>query len=70
MNSPDSTEKPKSRTGFMCKIDFDHELGNAYGGNTIHPSVESLKEHHTCADECGIVEVEVRLINVISKGTH
>jgi hypothetical protein len=56
--------------GFMCKIDWDHELGNAYGGNTIHPSEESLRDKHKCTDECGIVEVEVTLVRVVKESDY
>ena len=49
----------------MCKIDFDHELSNAKGGNIIYPDLEDLKEHHDCWESCGVVEVEVTLVQVI-----
>lgn len=56
-------------TGFMCKIDWDHEIGNASRGTRVYPSINAIRAQHTCADECGIVEVEVRLARVISEGT-
>lgn len=46
--------------GYMCMIDWEHELGNAHDGNKVYPSIEALKEHHPMWAECGIVEVEVR----------
>ena len=52
-------------TGYMCKTDWDYELGNAEDGNHVYPSIEALKKHHTCWEECGIVEVEVRLKRVV-----
>ena len=58
----------KVRIGYMCKVDFDFELGEALGGNEIFPSVEDLKEHRKCTDECGVVEVEVRLRAVVESG--
>jgi hypothetical protein len=52
-------------TGFMCKVDWDHELGAALGGNTVFASEADLIANKKCTDECGIVEVEVRLKRVI-----
>ena len=66
----DRCEIAKTRTGFMCKIDFDHELGMASGGNRVHPSVEDLIREHTCAEDCGIVEVEIKLVRVVKEGEH
>jgi hypothetical protein len=55
----------------MDRVDFDYELGAALGGNTIHPSVEDLREPATHdLDECGIVEVEVRLVRVVEPGFY
>lgn len=54
-------------TGFMCKVDWDHELGEALGGNTIYPSQADLIANKKCTDECGIVEVEIRLKKVIQE---
>lgn len=54
----------KHEYGYMCKVDFDHELGCALGGNTIYPSLKDLKKHHS---EChfGSVKVKVSLEEVI-----
>lgn len=57
------------RTGYMCKIDFDYELGCASGGSRVYPSQRDLRACHKMADDCGIVEVQVTLIRVISPGT-
>ena len=35
------------RYGYMCKIDWDWELGEALGGNDIYPSLDDLKENHS-----------------------
>ena len=56
--------------GFMCRIDWDHEIGHAADGNRVYPSVRALKEFHNCAEDCGIVEVEVRLIRVVEEGNY
>jgi hypothetical protein len=54
-----------TKTGYMCKIDYDHELGHACGGTSVYSSLEDLKEHHDCWEECGIVEVKITLKEVI-----
>lgn len=53
--------------GYMCKTDFDYELGYASGGTRVHPSIEDLKRCSPCVDSCGIVEVEVILRKVIQE---
>jgi len=62
-------ETTEGVVGYMCRTDFDHELGYAEDGTTIYPSIESLHENRECAKHCGIVEVEVRLRKVVSHGT-
>ena len=47
------------RVGYMCAIDFDHELGEAWGGSKIYSSLDDLKEHHHCWEGCGIVKVKI-----------
>ena len=59
--------KEEPKIGYMCKIDFDYEVGNAAGGNPIHPSIEDLRRSHDYVDSCGIVEVEVVLRKVIKE---
>ncbi len=61
----DETARTKVR-GYMCAIDWEHEIGNASDGNKVYPSVEALKKHHTMWEECGIVEVEVTVISTIA----
>jgi hypothetical protein len=46
--------------GYMCRVDYECELGAAAGGNVVFPSLEDAKQNLRCADACGIVEVEVR----------
>ena len=50
---------------FMCKTDFDYELGLAEGGVQVYFSIEDLKRCRPCVEDCGIVKVEVRLLEVI-----
>jgi len=39
------------KQGWMDSIDFDHELGHACGGNSVHPSVEDCERCHPCIEE-------------------
>ena len=55
--------------GYMCRTDFDWELGMAADGNKIFPSVKALKHYRKCVKGCGIVRVRVTLDKVITKGT-
>lgn len=57
----------ETRTGFMCQIAFDCEIGNACS-TEVYSSVKSLLLNHDCANECGIVEVEVTLKRIIVEG--
>lgn len=50
--------------GYMDKIDYEYELGQADGGIVVFSSVEDLLANKHCARRCGIVEVEVRLVRV------
>lgn len=51
--------------GYMDKVDFDEELGQALSGNKVYPSIEALEKHQPCTKQCGIVKVEVRLAEVV-----
>ena len=51
--------------GYMCKTDWDYELGEALGGNSIYPSIEDLKKRRKCVSSCGIVKVRVELEEVV-----
>jgi hypothetical protein len=56
-------------TLFMCKTDFEYELGEAAGGNTVFPSLEDAKANLKCWQQCGIVEVKVEFVKTVEKGT-
>ncbi len=58
-------EMASKRYGYMCKIDYDYEIGSALGGNKIYPSIKDLARHHTCASSCGIVRVSIELDEVL-----
>lgn len=54
--------------GYMCRIAWECELGAAFQGSKIFPSIDSLKNHHKCTDDCGIVKVRVQLLSVVDDG--
>ncbi len=55
--------------GYMCRVDWDCELGGAMGGNTIYCDIKDLKEHRKCWKSCGIVEVKVYFSKLVEQGT-
>lgn len=56
--------------GYMCKVDFECELGEYHGGNLVYPSIEDIKHHRKCTEQCGIVEVEVVLKRVVQESDY
>ena len=57
---------------YMCKTDFELELGLAAGGVSVYSSIEDLEEHRKCVKEggCGIVKVTMELVEVIRDDTY
>ena len=53
-------KKEKTVTVYMCGVDWNWEIGKAFDGNTVYPSIEALKENHR-SHFCGIVECEINL---------
>jgi hypothetical protein len=49
------------RTGYMCLVDFDCELGEQGpdNGPKVYPSLETLRETRTCIPLCGWAKVAV-----------
>lgn len=45
--------------GYMCGVDFQHELAMASGGNVIYADPDDCAECRKCTSECGIVEVRI-----------
>lgn len=56
--------------GYMCKVDFECELGCALGGNTIYPSIKNLRERRGCVDQCGIVKVAVVAVDIVQETNY
>lgn len=55
--------------GYMCRIDFEEELGRADGGNVVFASPEDCRECRECAESCGIVEVRVSYVRTVLVGS-
>ena len=55
------------RYGYMCAIDFDHELGEVKGSTKVYASVKDLLHNHPCAMACGIVRVEVVVVDIVKE---
>lgn len=51
--------------GYMCKVDFECELGGAAGGNKVYADIEDCRKYRKCTPQCGIVKVAVRCIEVV-----
>jgi hypothetical protein len=60
-------KKKKVVTGFMCKIEWDYNIGKAASGVTIYPTLETLRRYHGSIEECGIVEVEVSIKEIVEE---
>jgi len=50
---------------YMCGVAWQHEIGNTEV--ELFASVASCAKTRKCTDECGIVEVEVRLKRWVKK---
>lgn len=60
-NDADGAEEGKSHVlGYMCGVDWQHEIGMAAGGNVIYASTEDCAKNRKCTGECGMVEVKVQ----------
>ena len=49
------------KIGYMCGVDFQHELGEAHDPTPIYASIKALKQYRKCWVQCGIVKVEVKI---------
>lgn len=55
---------------YMCKTDWNFELGKGYDGCELYSTIEDLKEYRPCVEECGIVEIEVTLKRVVQESNY
>ena len=55
----------ESIESFMCKTDYDYELGFASGGNRVFPSLQDLQNNKPCWKSCGVVKVQITLVEIV-----
>ena len=61
---------PSDEVYYMCKTDFEFELGYAAGGNIVYSSVEDLKYCRPCVECCGIVAVKIEYAYTVEEGSE
>ena len=61
--------KTKRIIAYIDKTDFDHELEHNPRGCTVYPTIKDAQSGSPCTAECGIVEVEIRLVKIAQKPT-
>jgi hypothetical protein len=55
---------------YTCGIDWQHEIGKApvlEGNMPLYSSIKKLKKYRTCWKECGIVELDIKLIKWVEE---
>jgi len=52
--------------GYMCKTEFDWEIGETTGIYGIYPSIEELKEKRKCVESCGIIKVTISFVEIVT----
>lgn len=52
---------------YMCKTDFDFELGEALGGTRVYLSIKDLLYNRKCTNQCGYVKVRIILEDIIKE---
>ena len=67
-------KKPDYLIGYMCKTDYDYELGHALGGSRIFPDAHDCLQEMECIKarkyNCGMVRVKVYLDEVLIEGDN
>ena len=57
--------KTEDEIYYMCKTDFEYNLGYAAGGNSVYASAEDLKRCRPCVESCGIVAVKIEYVYTV-----
>ena len=52
----------ETRTGYMCGVDFQHHLENDARPVKVYADEWTLRRMRPCVAECGIVEVEIKVV--------
>ena len=53
--------------GYMDLTDWDHHLGEDSAGSKVYPGIDDCIKDNKCIDECGIIKVEIRAVEVIQE---
>jgi hypothetical protein len=64
------SQKSKTKTFYLCGVDWQHEIGHAAdleGKMPLYSSVKILKKQRTCWEECGIVKVKMEVTSWVQK---
>ena len=56
-----------TKFGYMCKTEFDWEIGETTGAYGIYATVEELKDKCKCVKSCGIIKVAISFVEVIKQ---
>lgn len=59
--------KTKEVIVFLDGVDWQHEIGEAAGGNKVYGSVEDLKENNRCWNSCGVVKCKITLVEWVEE---
>lgn len=60
----------KKVKAYLCQTDWDTDIPCGAQDIKIVTNLKHLKKTRQCVKECGIVEVEIKLKRIISKGTR
>ena len=53
-------KKKVSKISYICGVDWQHEVGEC-NDVQLYSSIKALKKARTCWEECGIVELEIKV---------
>lgn len=53
--------------GYMCSTDFDYHLTGDARGTRVYACREDLEADRPCVKQCGITEVEVRMVRRVTE---
>lgn len=59
-------KKSVTKKAYMCGVDFQHELNHPCM-TPVYSTLKTIKQHRACINECGIVEVEIKVKRWVKK---
>lgn len=54
-----SSPKKETKTFYLCGADWQEDTSEA--SVILYKSIESLKKHNPCVEQCGIVKLEIEV---------